>query len=200
MQLTLMTIVFIIFLGLQELKAQVQNRAIDSNRSAETKDATEIREEYYRSDWKKVEIDFLNSYYSQDGNNGAVTGGIGTERLTDFTQKVMISIPTSPKLRLNLDGAYDYYSSASTDNIDNIRSSDSSSDLRAQFGAGLQYMASEQVTTGFRLGTSVEYDYFSIHAGGNVSITSKNGNRRLDIATQAFYDQWILFFPKELRG
>ncbi len=201
MQLTLMTIVFIIFLGLQEIKAQVQNSSLlDNKDNADVKDATEVSTDYFRSDWKKVEIDFLNSYYSQDGNNAAVTGGIGTERLTDFTQKVMISIPVNPRLRVNVDGAYDYYSSASTDNIDNIRSSDSSSDVRSQFGAGMEYVATEQLTTGFRLGTSIEYDYFSVHGGFNFSYASKNGNRRLDFAAQSFYDQWFVFFPEELRG
>lgn len=196
----LMTVVFVLFMGLQQVKAQVLKKTIENKDNAKVAEDTEVVSEYYRSDWKKVEIDFLNSYYSQDGNNGAVTGGIGTEQLTDFTQKVTISIPTSPKLRINLDGAYDYYSSASTDNIDNIRSSDSSSDVRSQFGAGIQYDATEQLSTGFRLGTSIEYDYYSFQAGGNVSLMSKNGNRKLDVSAQAFYDQWLFFFPKELRG
>ena len=34
---------------------------------------------------QRLEVDFLTSYYSQDGNNASVTGGIGTEELTDLT-------------------------------------------------------------------------------------------------------------------
>ncbi len=128
-----------------------------------------------------------------------MTGGIGTEYLTDFTQKISISFPTSNRLRWNVDAAYDYYSSASTDNIDNIRSSDSSSDLRAQLNVGLQYVLSDNRDLGFHLGTSNEYDYTSVHAGMNYSIRSQDGNTNLDIRGQAFYDIWTFFFPKELR-
>ena len=34
---------------------------------------------------KLDEINFVSSYYSQNGNNSAVTGGIGTEALKDFS-------------------------------------------------------------------------------------------------------------------
>ncbi len=35
--------------------------------------------------WKPLKLIILSSYYSQDGNNAAVTGGLGTEELTDIT-------------------------------------------------------------------------------------------------------------------
>src|ERR1700761_3685534 len=34
------------------------------------------------------EIDFVSSYYSQNGNHSAVTGGIGTEKVTDFSNGI----------------------------------------------------------------------------------------------------------------
>ncbi|MDF1696286.1 MAG: DUF3570 domain-containing protein [Saprospiraceae bacterium] len=195
-----MTIVFVVFVSIQEIKAQIGGENNGNKDQLQSKEDTEISATYQRSDWQKVEINFLNSYYSQDGDNSAVTGGIGTEQLTDFTQKVTISIPTSPSFKLNLDGSYDYYSSASTDNIDNVRSSDSSSDVRTQFGIGMEYTPSEQWTAGFRVGGSVEYDYYSFQVGGNLSYGSKDGNRRLDLSTQAFIDQWAIYLPNELKG
>jgi hypothetical protein len=33
---------------------------------------------------KLEEVNFVSSYYRQDGNNSAVTGGIGSDELTDF--------------------------------------------------------------------------------------------------------------------
>ena len=33
---------------------------------------------------KVEEINFISSYYHQDGNNASVTGGIGSEKLTDI--------------------------------------------------------------------------------------------------------------------
>ena len=186
---------------LQEAKAQVLKHSTSLKKPKTNPDSSKYESQhYYRADWQKIDVDFLNSYYSQDGNNGAVTGGIGTERLTDFTQKLSISFPTSPQLRWNIDAAYDYYSSASTDNIDNIRSSDSSSDIRSQLNIGIQYQHNQKVTTGLRLGTSIEYDYTSFHAGANFSILSSNGNRRFDAMVQSFYDTWIPFYPTELRG
>ena len=185
----------------QDLKAQFWKRSNDQNKSFEPKDSTEVlKETYVRPDWKKIDINFLNSYYTQDGNNAAVTGGIGTEQLTDFTQKISISFPTSEKTSWNVDAAYDYYSSASTDNIDNIRSSDSSSDIRSQLNIGIQQQVGESQSVGFRLGTSVEYDYVSLNGGINYSLISKDGNRSLALQAQAFYDTWSLYYPQELRG
>jgi hypothetical protein len=34
------------------------------------------------------EMNFVSSYYKQDGNNSAVTGGIGTEQLSDFAKTI----------------------------------------------------------------------------------------------------------------
>ncbi len=200
MQLTLLTFAFVILLCVQEVKAQVKGLVLGNKDQSLKRDTTKIETSTYtRSDWKKVEVNFLNSYYSQDGNNGAVTGGIGTEQLTDFTQKVSVSIPTNPKLKLNISGAYDYYSSASTDNIDNVRSSDSSSDVRAQFTIGAQYQASKELNYGLNFGTSLEYDYTSIHGGFNFGKASKDGNSRLDLFGQAFIDKWYVIYPREIR-
>lgn len=199
MQLTIITFVVIVLLGLQELKAQLLNLNSSEKYNNIKPDEISNTSTYKRSDWQKVDIDFLTSYYVQDGNNGAVTGGIGTEYLTDFTQKLKVSIPTSPKLSFNIDAAYDYYSSASTDNIDNIRSSDSQSDVRSQLNLGVQYKKNEYLTYGLRVGTSVEYDYTSFNSGFNMSLISKDGNRSFNISGQAYIDKWMLIYPRELR-
>ncbi len=39
------------------------------------------------------EIAILSSYYSQDGDNSAVSGGLGSEELTDATAAIIVSIP-----------------------------------------------------------------------------------------------------------
>jgi len=78
-----------------------------------------------------VEIDLLSSYYKQDGDHAAVTGGIGTEELTDVSTLFVVNIPLSTTKSINLSTGVDYYTSASTDNIDNNMSSASSVDVRA---------------------------------------------------------------------
>ena len=77
-----------------------------------------------------VEVNILGSYYSQDGNHSAVTGGLGTEELTDITPAVVVIIPVDSTKQWSFSGGADFISSASTDNIDFNVSSDSRNDLR----------------------------------------------------------------------
>ena len=39
---------------------------------------------YKKQKLKIDEVNFISSYYTQNGNNSAVTGGEGTEKLTDI--------------------------------------------------------------------------------------------------------------------
>lgn len=43
---------------------------------------------YQNRKLKFEEVNFFSSYYKQDGNNSAVTGGIGTEKLSDFATNI----------------------------------------------------------------------------------------------------------------
>ena len=38
------------------------------------------------------EINLVSSYYKQDGNNSAVTGGVGTEKLTDVSNNIDVTL------------------------------------------------------------------------------------------------------------
>ena len=201
MQLTIYSVVFFIFILCQEVKAQIEKALPSDSNKSESQDQTEVQFGIYeKPDWKVIDINFLNSYYAQDGSHGAVTGGIGTEQLTDFTQKITLSIPTSPKMNFNMDAGYDYYSSASTDNIDNIRSSDSASDMRVHGNLGISYKSSPQHTFGFRIAGSGEYDYTSINGGLTYDWLSKDQNTAIGIGAQAFIDRWEIIYPRELRG
>ena len=84
---------------------------------------------------KIEEVNFVSSYYKQDGNNSAVTGGIGTEHLTDFAITLDVKIAKydrrSRKHTITGEIGVDVYSSASSDKIDpNTISSASSGDKR----------------------------------------------------------------------
>ncbi len=185
---------------LQEVKAQsLQEGSDDDSGTENIRKGDAIEQSYQKPDWKAVDINFLSSYYVQDGNFSPVTGGIGTEYLTDFTQKIAVSVPLNHKLKLKVDGGYDYYSSASTDNIDNIRSSDSSSDMRTHGNVGLDFKLSGQEDFGFRIGASTEYDYTSLAAGLSYHWMSKDVNTSIGLSAQAFMDDWRIFYPVELR-
>lgn len=200
MQLAIISLTIFFLVLWQDVKAEMDKYLPSTKKNFAKGDSTEVEiNEYVRPDWQTIDIDFLSSYYRQDGNNGAVTGGIGTEYLTDFTQKIILKIPMNEKLKLNLDAGYDYYSSASTDNIDNIRSSDSSSDMRVHGNIGLSYDMSDTKSIGFRLGSSVEYDYISVNGGLNFDLLSQDKNTGLHLGMQAFRDKWELIYPIEIR-
>ncbi|MFZ0490659.1 MAG: DUF3570 domain-containing protein [Salegentibacter sp.] len=63
------------------------------------------------------EVDFLSSYYSQDGDNASVSGGIGSEKLTDFTPTVVVRIPLNDDDVLSVDAGISAYTSASSSNL-----------------------------------------------------------------------------------
>lgn len=149
----------------------------------------------------EIEANFLSSYYEQDGNNGAVTGGTGTEFLNDFANVFIINLPIDSVNALGLYGGVDYYSSASTDKIDFQASSASSSDVRS-FGT-ISYNRKNLKrgeTYGIRGGFSVEYDYTSFSTGLSYTREWNEGNSELNVTGQAFFDNWLLIYPFELRG
>ncbi|MFK7772247.1 MAG: DUF3570 domain-containing protein [Saprospiraceae bacterium] len=150
---------------------------------------------------KEVEIDFLSGYYQQDGNNGAVTGGVGTEELTDISNIIVVKIPLDSINSISISGGADYYTSASTDNIDNNVSSASRKDVRAYTNLTYQRknLAKSQ-TLGAKLGFSAEYDYTSFSGGLSYAKEFDEGNRELSINGQVFIDNWSIIYPKELRG
>jgi len=146
-----------------------------------------------------VEIDFLSSYYNQDGDNSAVTGGKGTEKLNDFSNIILVNIPIDSSNSLNFTGGVDIYSSASTDNIDFNKSSASSMDARSYINIGYTHkLLNKGYTFGIKGGFSSEYDYTSINGGFHIAKEFNNGNTEILLSGQAYIDKWIPYFPVEL--
>ncbi len=59
--------------------------------SQDNKDTTSIKKESENVFKKRVlecaEVDILTSFYTQDGDNASVTGGIGTEKLPNRAER-----------------------------------------------------------------------------------------------------------------
>lgn len=160
---------------------------------------------YEKRKLKFEQADLVNSYYSQDGNNSAVTGGIGTEKLTDISNTFDLKLSrygkTGLKHTYNFEIGFDTYTSASSDNIDpNTISSPSYSDVRIYPSLSWN-IANEQKgnSIGFNLSTSTEYDYTSVGGGVNFTKSSKDKNTELTVKLQAFFDTWNVILPVELR-
>lgn len=73
---------------------------------------------YKKKVLETAEIDFLMSYYTQDGNHASVTGGIGNEKLTDVTPTIVVAIPLGENDILTVDVGISAYTSASSSNLD----------------------------------------------------------------------------------
>lgn len=154
-----------------------------------------------KANTEEIEANFLSSYYHQEGNNAAVTGGLGTEKLTDISNVLIVNIPLDSINAIGFYGGADFYSSASTDNIDNYVSSASSSDVRAF--STISYNRKKlkaNETYGIRVGFSAEYDYISTSVGLSYTKEWNDGNSELNLTGQAFFDTWTLIYPIELRG
>ena len=125
-----------------------------------------------------VEIDFLSSYYTQNGDNAAVSGGLGTEDLTDATGTFVVSIPLSDDEVLIIDAGVSAYTSASSSNIDPFDGGDAADPFVASSGessgdvwgngTGVYTHTSDDRNNiwSAKASVSVEYDYFSVGIGG----------------------------------
>ncbi|MDB5253576.1 MAG: hypothetical protein JWP27_2745 [Flaviaesturariibacter sp.] len=150
------------------------------------------------------EIDVVSGYYMQNGSHSAVTGGIGTEKLTDISNTIEVRLSRSDKhLRkhtLNLELGVDHYSSASSDKIDpSTISSASSADTRVYPSVGYSVKNVRGLTLGATASFSKEYDYASAGFGVQVAKASKDGNRELSLKLQSYLDSWRVILPVELR-
>ena len=59
--------------------------------------------EYKKRVLETAEIDYVMSYYTQDGSHASVTGGIGTEKLEDITPTFIIALPLNSDDVLTID-------------------------------------------------------------------------------------------------
>lgn len=149
----------------------------------------------------ETELNILTSYYEQDGHHSAVEGGQGTQHLTDLTPTIILNVPLDSVTRVSANFGMDYYASASTDRIDQVLSSPSSSDTRFHLDLGLsRQLADKRTIVGVGGGFSSEYDYLSFNVSGSWARASADGNRELSVAGQAFFDKVTVIRPVELRS
>jgi hypothetical protein len=148
-----------------------------------------------QSEKKGIEVDFLASYYDQDGENSPVTGGMGTEELQSASPVFLIRYESPQKWAWRGSLGVDNITSASTDNIDlgqdNV-SSASRLDNRVFFNASVAKPLGSQ-TLGGGLGFSKEYDYTSINGGLNWSMDFNGKNDTLAVSVYHYQDDIELF-------
>ncbi|WP_042505482.1 DUF3570 domain-containing protein [Algibacter lectus] len=157
-----------------------------------------------------TEVDFLTSYYSQDGDNAAVSGGIGAEELTDVTGTFVVSIPLNDDDVLTIDAGISAYTSASSSNIDpfddgpadpfQASSGASSSDAWANLTGSYSHSSDDRNDIwSAKLAISSEYDYFSVGVGGTYSKLFNEKNTEVSVSGNVYLDTWNPIYPTELR-
>jgi hypothetical protein len=168
-------------------------------------DSTYIKRKLTESD-----IKVLFSYYDQDGNHSAVTGGEGTEKLEVYAPKLTFSHSFDSANTFLFDGGVDIITSASTDKIDFNMSSASYKDFHFQATTGYsRYLKKSQSEIGLTGSFALESDYLS----GGFHLwyyhPDKKGMTSYYASLQAFFDdlRWgrradeelTLVYPVELR-
>ena len=152
------------------------------------------------------EANIVSSYYSQDGNNAAVTGGIGSEKLTDLSNSIDLKFSVYDKRyrKHSFTGeiGIDHYTSASSDKID-PKTISSASHADTRYYPSVNWtMENEKKgrTIGAGLSFSTEFDYQSF--GANINFAQKTANRNGEFSAklQAYFDQLSLIYPVELRA
>ncbi|WP_312345878.1 DUF3570 domain-containing protein [Chryseobacterium binzhouense] len=152
------------------------------------------------------EANLVSSYYKQDGNNSAVTGGIGSEKLTDVSNTIDVTMvkydKKDRKNKFNVSVGIDHYTSASSDMIDlKANSSASHADNRIYPALSWSRENEEKGTTLLAaISSSSEYDYQSYSA--NIGFAKKTPNKMGEFTAkfQAFLDQVKMIVPIELRN
>ncbi|WP_420319993.1 DUF3570 domain-containing protein [Flagellimonas sp.] len=178
--------------------------------------STGIAQQTNTSYTKKVletsEIDVLFSYYDQDGQNAAVTGGEGTEELTDATSTIVLRMPMNEDDVLTVDVGLSAYTSASSSNVDpfdganvnptpfDASSGESRKDLLTYINPSYQHSSDDRNSVwSANAYFSAEYDYFSIGFGGSYSKLFNEKNTEITLSANVFLDKWNAIYPIELR-
>lgn len=162
---------------------------------------------------KSTQFELLFSYYEQDGNHSAVTGGIDTEKLSVYLNRLNVTQVIDSFNTFYFEGGIDIISSASTDNIDMVVSSASARDNRLWVSIGYQRTSKNQRQVfGAKPSLSFESDYLSLGLSAWWLGRNTLNNWRYGISGQLFADdlRWgrldedfrrpvTLVYPVELR-
>ena len=174
-----------------------------------------------------TEVDFVSSYYNQNGQHAAVSGGIGTEKLKDYASNIVVATPLNDDDVLTFDVGISAYTSASSSNVNpfnSILSSTGASGQTTQVNntkpTGTPWQASSgasgrgallAVNTSYShssndrnfiwnadVALSTEFNYNSRGLGGGVTKLFNHKNTEVSFKANAYFDNWKIIYPTEL--
>jgi hypothetical protein len=147
------------------------------------------------------EINFVTSYYSQTGDHSAVTGGIGTEQVTDIANGLDLNFVwnnhNNNKNTLAVGLGFDYHSAASQAYV---AKTGASSPTGTRVYPSVDWTV-ENAKTGNTFGVgayySDEYNYKSLGADMHYSVKTANKNGEFSVKLQGYLDNVTLIYPSE---
>jgi Protein of unknown function (DUF3570) len=147
------------------------------------------------------EINLVSSYYSQNGDHSAVTGGIGTERVTDIANSIDLKLTWvgegQRQNTLAIGLGYDHHTSASAAFVN---TSGASKTGGSRIYPSVDWMAeNKNKGTSFGIGTyySGEYNYTSLGADVHFSLKTHDRDGEFTAKFQGYFDQVTLIYPSE---
>ncbi len=159
--------------------------------------------EYNRPSLKLDETNLISNYYTQTGNHSAITGGEGTQALTDISNVIELKFIKTDLLNhnhtVNFDFGYDHHTAASAAYVNRDGSSPSGG---SRFHGSLSWQVEnpENLTThGFGAAISSEYTYNSYGLNGIFAKHSADNNREFMAKGIIFLDGVKMIYPDELK-
>ncbi len=147
------------------------------------------------------EINLVSSYYWQNGDHSPVTGGIGTEKVTDISNGIDLKMVWGdPKVKQNfltLGLGIDHHTSASAAYV-NVSGA-------SKTGGSRVYPSIDWTTENIKKGSSFgigayysgEYNYQSLGTDIHFSQKTADKNGEFTAKLQAYFDQVKMIYPSE---
>jgi hypothetical protein len=147
------------------------------------------------------EVDFVSSYYNQNGDHSAVTGGIGTEKVSDVANSLTLNLvwlnKSNNKNTLAVGLGFDYHTAASQAFVSKTGAS-SPSGTRIYPSLDWTVENTKKGNT-FGLGAyySGEFNYQSLGADLHFSQKTADKNGEFSAKLQGYFDKVTLIYPSE---
>lgn len=181
----------------QTKQDSVVNKPTIALHNATGKDSTQYNPRKLRLD----EVDLFSSYYTQNGDHSAVTGGIGTEKVTDLSNGITLNfVWTNSNLNKNTLSAalgFDAHSSASQAYVSKTGASHATGN---RLYPSLDWTVENSKTgNAFGLGGYISYEYNYASIGGDLhyALKTDDKNGEFSVKLQGYYDLVTLIYPSE---
>jgi len=163
--------------------------------------ATQDSSAYKARRLKLDEVDFVTSYYNQNGDHSAVTGGIGTEKVMDIANSLELKLiwlnKALNKNTLSVGLGFDYHTAASQAFVSKTGAS---KDDGTRIYPSLDWtIENAKSGTSYGIGTyySDEFNYHSLGADAHFSVKTADKMGEFSAKLQGYFDKVTLIYPSE---